>query len=456
MPSSSTSNSKRGSILRRLILFAGGLGLSYLIAVMSMSNVPIGKYNFFQLAIGDATIPHKFGHTFQRFEEIEQFRDIDILFAGSSHSFRSFDPDVISRLGWSSFNTGSNSQAPINTYHLLETYLDQLRPKLVILEVYPLILERDGVEGYFDLLANRPVTGEAVDVCLELGNKAAVNALVGRYAGQLFESHDPPRQEDVPHEKYVSGGYVWAKMIYVKDYWGEGLPIVPREEQVEYLHRSIDLVKGRGAGLLFTIVPMPLELVAAIPNYAEISTLLESIAAEHAVAFYDFNRTMVMDTRTEFRDHHHLNGNGAKVFTYVLVDSLLAIADTSRTMVVESQYAADLYCGRAIAAAQRGNPQAALNDMERAIALDSTMHRAWLNRALIYQFLKRYDQAIADYDRAAECDPTSAVTFLAKGELCETIGQHRKARDAYEHFLAIAGPEFNNKADSIRQRFNGL
>ena len=70
-----------------------------------------------------------------RFREIRDYKNIDLLFLGSSHSYRSFDTRLFTDAGYTSFNLGSALQTPFNSYYLLREYFDQLKPKVVILSV---------------------------------------------------------------------------------------------------------------------------------------------------------------------------------------------------------------------------------------------------------------------------------------------------------------------------------
>ena len=74
---------------------------------------------------------HK-GHSFSRFQEVEQTGDIDILFIGSSLCMRGFDPRIFEKHGYQTFNLGSGGQSPVQTLWLLKQHLGQLNPELVV------------------------------------------------------------------------------------------------------------------------------------------------------------------------------------------------------------------------------------------------------------------------------------------------------------------------------------
>src|SRR5690606_4167572 len=74
-----------------------------------------------------------YGHLNTRVKEISKFQDVDILVLGSSHAYRGFDNRVFEKQGLKLFNLGSSSQSPMQTNILLNQYVDELNPKLVVL-----------------------------------------------------------------------------------------------------------------------------------------------------------------------------------------------------------------------------------------------------------------------------------------------------------------------------------
>ena len=76
------------------------------------------------------------GDSFLRFRELPAYNNVDVLFMGSSHTFRSFDPRLFSRHKLTSFNMGSRAQTPLNSYYLLRKHIAHLNPRLIIFETY--------------------------------------------------------------------------------------------------------------------------------------------------------------------------------------------------------------------------------------------------------------------------------------------------------------------------------
>ena len=98
--------------------------------------------------------PGSGGFLFSRLKEVKTQNNIDLLILGSSHAYRGFDTRIFNNEGINAFNLGSSAQTPVQTNYLLKTYLKQLKPKVVLYEVYPETFTFDGVEAEMDLISN--------------------------------------------------------------------------------------------------------------------------------------------------------------------------------------------------------------------------------------------------------------------------------------------------------------
>ena len=127
-----------------------------------------------------------YGHMNSRIKEIPNYSNIDILFIGSSHSYRGFDPRIFKEYNYNVFNLGSSSQSPIQQELLLTQYFSSLNPKLVVFEVFPKIIESDGVESALDLLANNKIDYNALKMCFKTNNIKTYNTLIFAYYRQFF------------------------------------------------------------------------------------------------------------------------------------------------------------------------------------------------------------------------------------------------------------------------------
>src|SRR5690606_10648065 len=119
-----------------------------------------------------------YGHLNTRVKEIPNYKNVDILILGSSHAYRGFDTRIFKRNGIKAFNLGSSSQSPIQSHVLLSQYLDDLNPKLIVLEVYVGTLEIDGVESSLDLAANNKMDWNYIKTLPDLKNIKSINSAI--------------------------------------------------------------------------------------------------------------------------------------------------------------------------------------------------------------------------------------------------------------------------------------
>jgi len=465
MPNLFTFNSKRSAIIKKTGLFITGLAVFYLLILFILSNIrPLfalsddhfRDFSLHQLIARNYYLPGWSGQSLKRFREIEKYQDVDILFIGSSHCSRSFDPRTFSRMGITSFNMGSDSQAPLNTYYLLKKYFDRLNPKLVIFEIYPGILEFDGLEGYYDLLVNLPLSKEIVQMGITVNNPQAINALVTRAAFSIINSIDDIEQNEIKNETYIDGGYLYAEIVHAGDNFGPRREINVSDIQIEYIHRIIDFIKGRGAEILMLVAPIPRERREVMTNYNAVSEQIGAIAGNHDIRYYDFNRSLNLDTRDQFRDYHHMNANGAKVFSYALIDSLLDIVEYYNVLDVQPEHAADIYCGRGIAFASQGESDKALLDYNKAIDLMPDYYKAYINRAIIFAQKGKYEAAISDFKKAVEINPASAEGYFSLARIYEVTGRNSEAVKAYSSFIENASTELAQYVAPAREKIKVL
>ena len=119
-----------------------------------------------------------YGHLYSRVKDAEKIKNPDILFIGSSHSYRGFDTRVFQKHGIKAFNLGSSSQTPINSKVLLKQYLDKINPKMVVIEAYAGTISVDGVESSLDLLSNNKIDINAFNMALEVNKFQTYNTLL--------------------------------------------------------------------------------------------------------------------------------------------------------------------------------------------------------------------------------------------------------------------------------------
>lgn len=314
----------RAIFLLRAAVFLATLVVLYVGAVGAFTYLRVGDRTVMEWLLQAPLRSGQTGQSLVRFREIRDYRDVDVVFLGSSHAYRGFDPRIFARTGLRTFNMGTSSQTPLNSRYLLERYWNQLRPSLVIYEVYPRVHTVDGLESYYDILSNTPATDETVEMALATRNVYAVSALISNQWKRLRRPLNE-REQRAERGSYVRGGYV------ENDETIDTLQIdhVPREweleeMQLEQLRELIDFVQERGAEIVLVTHPLPAETRRWVRNYDELSDTFQELAEEKGVRYFDFNDSLVLDTYTHFYDWNHLNARGVSLFNEALIDTLRA------------------------------------------------------------------------------------------------------------------------------------
>ncbi|HSG68839.1 MAG TPA: tetratricopeptide repeat protein, partial [Planctomycetaceae bacterium] len=106
-------------------------------------------------------------------------------------------------------------------------------------------------------------------------------------------------------------------------------------------------------------------------------------------------------------------------------DLKAALADFDRAVTV-SPRTARAWFARANAYYQLGEYQKTVDDCTRALEL-AEHHSFWSLRGDSYLKLAKFDEAIADFDKAKRLDPLVAEAFLQKAEELESLGRTEEA-----------------------------
>lgn len=300
---------------RNIFLFAVVVIITYPLLIFLSGYFPVSKVLKLNLnyRIGS------YGHMFTRINQVKQLDgNVDILFLGSSHSYRSFDPRNCKDK--KTFNLGSSSQTPIQTKVLLERYLDNISPKMVVYEVYPGTFSADGVESSLDIIANDINDFKSIKMAFELNNIKTYNTLI--YAGfaDLLNLNknfiEPIKKGD---DTYVSGGFVEKELKYYKY---ENLPKNKfwklNKKQIESFQDNITLIKEKNIKIILVYAPITKSLYNSYSNNNYVDSLMNS----YDLPYYNFNELMQLDDSLDFSDAHHLNQNGVNKFNLKLNEIL--------------------------------------------------------------------------------------------------------------------------------------
>lgn len=251
----------------------------------------------------------------RRIMELDTISNVDILFLGSSHAFRSFDTRVYSELGLKSFNFGSASQTPLQTRWLMREYLKKLNPRFIIYDVYPATFENEGVEASVDLIANTSTNYGTFEMALEINHLKTYNTIIYdqfREMVGLNKDIEIPRVQGT--DTYIDGGYVESSVLsnqspitetIKRSYAGATWHI--QDSNWQAFEDVLDMIKGEEIPLILLRTPVTSAAYDLRLDNDRVDSLFSAKAP-----FYNLNKLLHMDDASDFIDYDHLSQAGAE------------------------------------------------------------------------------------------------------------------------------------------------
>ncbi|MGB1307992.1 MAG: hypothetical protein ACPG6B_03720 [Oceanihabitans sp.] len=277
----------------------------------------IGVWGMFLPEKYSKNIKHKLGSSYLRFQEVENYKDIDLLFIGSSHAYRGLDTRIFENAGYTSFNLGTKAQTPIQSAFLLEQYVAQLNPKIIVIEVYPKVFMIDGVESSINIVSNS-LAKERVKLIFEHKNIQVLNSYIFSVLNNNFKEFKNIDAIELPSmDTYIKGGYVERKMKLnnMKKHISLEMPF--NEKQFTALKEINNFLKKRAI--------LPVYVFAPIVN-KDYNSFKEKEAFESRISklglYFDFNKIVKLNDTLHFFDSHHLNKDGVAIFNQKLIKVL--------------------------------------------------------------------------------------------------------------------------------------
>lgn len=303
-------------LFRKLLKFAVFAVIGYLlllIIITTWAPEPFKQNVYFNM---DA-----YGYMHTRIKEVRNTENVDLLFLGSSHTYRGFDTRIFEAEGWKVFNLGSSAQSPVQTQALLKRYLDQLNPKLVIYEVYPGNLNTDGIESSVDLLSSDVVDKHSLALALKTPGLKVFNTLIPSIWFDLTGQKNKYVQHPIDgKDEYISGGYVEMELEHYRTVRNT----TPREwqwkeNQLLTFEQNLKLLNDSGIKTILVFAPIPPGHYRNYTNSAEYDRLMESYGS-----YLNFNHLIILNDSLHFYDSHHLNQEGVRLFNEEFIKILKA------------------------------------------------------------------------------------------------------------------------------------
>ncbi len=300
--------------LSATLLLGVTFALFYAVAMVLLCRIEVGGAPLIHRT-GDY-FKFKGGSTFRKFREFRADSVYDVVFIGSSHAYRGYDPALFAQRGWRAFNLGTSGQAPLNTYYIVRNHLNARNTRLLLVDVYEAAMEFDAMESTSDLVRNLVDDRAAVSMALALKDPRGVNMLALRFLTQ-------DRGPFFADSTYRPGGYsVRTDSVRGRLHYVRGRPLKLNADQVGYLERTLEHCADAGIPVVLVNHPYPWQSDRS--KHVAFNAMLGDLARRYNVSYLDFAFKHTLDDEDHFYDHNHLNQSGVERFNAVLIPELEA------------------------------------------------------------------------------------------------------------------------------------
>lgn len=312
-----------------------------------------------QYGFGELLNPGTYKSSFHprlRWEEYYRSdKNFDLIFLGSSHAYRSFDPAIFdSKLSTGgtalqSFNLGSSNQNPTDSYFALKEALRFHKPKLVVLEQYYVVASGDDYDftsaSYgFDYM--KWSMNKLQCLINEFEPKDYIKALFksvrykdhwsdGKILGQNLarfrqtflgyfgrQSVKATPEASAEGELYRGRGYVsndgiasHSELTTHNKFLGYG-SLKWSKRKLAYDRKILELCLKKGIKVLMVTAPFPPSSIKLIKNYPALHSVYARLSEQYGVKYIDYNLLNPngsVFTDADFKDSDHLNSTGVGI-----------------------------------------------------------------------------------------------------------------------------------------------
>ena len=123
------------------------------------------------------------------------------------------------------------------------------------------------------------------------------------------------------------------------------------------------------------------------------------------------------------------------VISIIIIPMLFSCATTQQKQAEARD--ADFYINRGMDYGKKDQFDQAMSDFNKALEIDPTSAMAYHHRGVLYTFKGQYDQAFSDFSKALEINPRFASAYSSRGRAYMAKGQYDQAISDYTKALEI-------------------
>lgn len=254
-----------------------------------------------------------YGFTFTRLQEVKKTNNVDVLILGSSHAYRGYDTSFFQKNGYKVMNLGTSAQTPLQTKVLVERYIDQLNPKLVIYDVFPNLFTSDGLESGLDIISNEKNHLDTFLMSLQMNHIKGYNLFVYSTFNDLANRKEGvlemnPKDGDL----YIEGGYVEKDLRFfnVSKYKTGDKYINWNSKQLNAFESILKKIKSKKRSLILIQAPVSSIFYKSQKDNVKFDNKMKSYHDN----YYNFNDNYALNDSLHFYDSNHLNKKGVVEF----------------------------------------------------------------------------------------------------------------------------------------------
>lgn len=271
---------------------------------------------------------------------------IELAFIGPSFVYRGVNPAQTDKLtGLNTFNLGTSSQKPVDSYYMLKEAYRVHNIKYAILDVsLDFYIESSyssqNTSTYlvYDRMENSGVKTEYFVNAFTFNEYPKAFCQSSHYPIYKFsqltdnvkykfsDDYDNFVAPSYANEWYGGKGFVHSKGEYSGSTEIAEEEVIFVQENITYLKKMIDFCKDKGIQLIAVTSPKTSDYMLQYPNYAENMKRFEDIFAQNNIFYTDINRIdkIAEYDNTCFMDIGHLNSKGAEIYSSHLSEIILS------------------------------------------------------------------------------------------------------------------------------------
>lgn len=261
----------------------------------------------------------------KNYDFYETDEEYDVLYFGSSLAVMGVLPmEIWNEYGITSFNLSNNGQKLNGDYWILKNALEQKKPKLVVLDVYTVMVDEKWDESTIHYLHDSIDPMPFSDIKREAIRDLVPVDLRQEFLWPFSKYHN--RWEEIDMGFFVKEVSCQKGSYENADYKKPTVQPMPElfvlERTVEdttetvgksYLRKSIELCQEYDVPVLLTAIPF-----YGVPEELSYINSVYGIAEEYGVRFLNGTQEPVVDGACDFLDEKHMNSSGARKWSSLL------------------------------------------------------------------------------------------------------------------------------------------